>query len=380
MTYDRWLVTLVIGVVATGVLVGCSSRALTTPRSEVVADARARGMAVPTVEEDRALFEEFEELNQQRIAALVRLRARGDSKQANYQIGAGDEIEVNVFDVPELNVTAKVRESGFVSLPLIGAVQAIGKTESELSDEIASRLRTFVRDPQVSLYISHYGSQVVAVLGAVRNPGNYPLKKGANSVLEVLGIAGGISEKAGNFLTFIPAEVSGLRDAGDPLARAQLAVHGTPRERVQSSGVELALDQVLGTSGTLPISIPVRGGDIILVPEAGKVMVEGEVQRPGSFDLGQQMTLLSALAASGGITYGAKIDEVEVTRDLPNARKVSLVYNLERIASGEEPDLRLRNGDIVRVPSHPGRRLTQDTFEGISKLINVGVGGTYSVR
>lgn len=380
MTYDRWLVTLVIGVVATGVLVGCSSRALTTPRSEVVADARARGMAVPTVEEDRALFEEFEELNQQRIAALVRLRARGDSKQANYQIGAGDEIEVNVFDVPELNVTAKVRESGFVSLPLIGAVQAIGRTESELSDEIASRLRTFVRDPQVSLYISHYGSQVVAVLGAVRNPGNYPLKKGANSVLEVLGIAGGISEKAGNFLTFIPAEVSGLRDAGDPLARAQLAVHGTPRERVQSSGVELALDQVLGTSGTLPISIPVRGGDIILVPEAGKVMVEGEVQRPGSFDLGQQMTLLSALAASGGITYGAKIDEVEVTRDLPNARKVSLVYNLERIASGEEPDLRLRNGDIVRVPSHPGRRLTQDTFEGISKLINVGVGGTYSVR
>ena len=61
-------------------------------------------------------------------------------------MGAGDEIEVNVFDVPELNVTAVVRQSGFVSLPLLGAVPAIGLTESQLSDAIATRLNDFVHD------------------------------------------------------------------------------------------------------------------------------------------------------------------------------------------------------------------------------------------
>ena len=118
---------------------------------------------------------------------------------------------------------------------------------------------------------------------------------------------------------------------------------------------------------------------MVLVPEAGKIMVEGEVQKGGSYDLNPQTTLLSALAAAGGITYGAKVDEVEVVRDLSLTRKAHLVLDLGKIASGEEKDVRLRNGDIVRVPSDSGRRLTQDTFEGFAKLINFGVGGTFSV-
>ena len=71
---------------------------------------------------------------------------------------------------------------------------------------------------------------------------------------------------------------------------------------------------------------------------------------------------------------------MEIVRDVGDPdKKARLVIDLERISRGEDRDVRLRNGDIVRVPSDSGRRLTQDTFEGISRILNFGVGGTVNV-
>jgi protein involved in polysaccharide export with SLBB domain len=148
---------------------------------------------------------------------------------------------------------------------------------------------------------------------------------------------------------------------------------------LRDSGIEIYLDEVMGTSGGIPVEIPVRGGDMVIIPESGKVNVEGEVSKPGTYDLPQQMTLLSALAASGGITYSAKVDEVEVIRDVGGSEKARLVVDITKIGTGEERDVRLRNGDIVRIPSDGGRRLTQDTFDGLSRIINVGVGGSFNL-
>jgi protein involved in polysaccharide export with SLBB domain len=135
------------------------------------------------------------------------------------------------------------------------------------------------------------------------------------------------------------------------------------------------LDDVMGARGSIPIEVPLRGGDTILVPESGAVVVEGEVLRIGSFELGQRMTLLGALAAAGGISYGADITEVEVVRNFAGRGKASLVLNLEDVARGTSRDIPLRGGDVVRVPTDPQRRLSQDTFEGITRVLNFGVGG-----
>lgn len=359
--------------------IGCSSKGITKPRSEIVAQAQSDGLEVRSIEEDRQAFFEVEELNQQKLLRLIADRSSGSIRDANYRIGPSDELEIAVFDVPELNVTARVRHSGFISLPLIGAVQAAGLTEHELVDELTHRLAVYVRRPQVSVFISQFGSQKVAVMGAVRKPGTYSLQKGSNSILELLSEAGGISDKAGNVLTFIPAEFSGVSATSDSEQRARLTVAASDASVASKGGVEIYLDRVLGTSGGIPIEIPVRGGDMIIVPEAGKVMIEGEVQKPGSYDLNQQMTLLGALAASGGITYGAKVDEIEIVREISYDHQAHLVVNLEEIGNGTERDVKLRNGDIVRVPSDSGRRLTQDTFEGVTKLINFGIGGSVNM-
>lgn len=369
----------VVGIVGVG---GCGvGKSFTKPRSVIVAEAERQGVKVPTIEEDRDLFFAVEREQESRILSLVRARSEGAAgRETSYLIGAGDEVEITVFDVPELNLTARVRESGFLALPLVGPVRALGVTEAELIDELTARLTTYVRRPQVSVFITNYGSQKVAVMGAVRNPGTYSLKKGSNSILELISEAGGVSDKAGNYINIIPAEVSGVSAANDVETRARLALAAQNVDTLKNSAVEIYLDQVLGTNGGIPLEVPVRGGDMIVIPESGKITVEGEVEKAGALDLGRQMSLLNALAAAGGITYGAKIDEIEIVRDIGQPeRKARLVLDLERISRGEDRDVRLRNGDIVRVPSDSGRRLTQDTFEGISRILNFGVGGTVNV-
>lgn len=363
-------------------LTACPSKTKTPPRSEIVADARSRGIDLPSPEMDRDAFFQYDENNKTRVLELLRTRVSvSNDSDGSYIIGAGDDVQINVFDVPELNTTVKVLQDGTIGLPLVGKVTAAGKNEYQLMTDISGRLSAYVRNPQVSLNITHYGSQKVGVLGAVRKPGSYSLKKGQNSMLELIGLAGGLSDKAGNFLNFIPVEMrSPQRSLDDIETRARLALEGSQSNSSRDRGVELYIDQVLGTNGGIPLDFPIVGGDMIIIPEAGKVMVEGEVQQPGPYDLTQQMTLLGALATSGGITYGAKVDEVEVIRDVGRDQKARLLINLEELARGEGKDVRLRNGDIIRVPSDSGRRLTQDTFDSISKIFNVGIGGSVPVR
>lgn len=356
---------------------------MTPPRSELVAASLNTAMPLSAPEDERARFEEYEEQQRQKLISLVRQRTSSGIHDPSYVIGPGDELEINVFDVAELNVTARVKDSGFINLPLVGAVSAKGKTEQELISELTTRLAAFVRRPQVSVFISQYGSQKVAVVGAVEKPGNYSLRKGSNGILELLAEAGGVNARAGNYINIVPAEGQRGGSAQDSSvemrARAGLAQMVAGANAQRGRAVEVPLEVVLGTSGGIPIEVPIQGGDMIVVPEAGTVTVEGEVQKAGSFDLGRKSTVLGALAASGGITYGAKVDEVEVVRDLGSDEKVHLILDLTQVISGETRDLKLRNGDVVRVPSDSGRRLRQDTFEAIGKVINVGVGGTVNV-
>jgi polysaccharide export outer membrane protein len=366
--------SILIAIIAT--LSGCvTGKSITKPRSEVIAEAKSKGVEMASEDEERNLFFQTEKDQKERLLSLVRNRTQSEFRDQNYRMGPADAVEINVFDVPELNMTATVTQSGFVQLPLVGAVKAGGLTETEFQQDLRKRLASYVRQPQVNVFISNYGSQKVAVLGAVNKAGTYPLKKGANSILELISEAGGVNDKAGSYLNFVPSELSGIGAANDAEARARLALSSDSPNRIAENGIEVYLDQVMGTSGGIPLEIPVRGGDMIIIPEAGKATVDGEVEKRGSYELGRQMTLLGALAAAGGITYGAKVDEVEVVRDVGAKGKARLVLDLERIARGEDTDVRLRNGDLVRVPSDTGKRMKQDTYEAITRILNFGVGG-----
>jgi len=115
-----------------------------------------------------------------------------------YRIGAGDLIQIQVFQIEDLERQVRVDNEGMISLPLIGNFKAAGLTRSELEDSITKAYGSkFLQDPQVSVLIQEFTSQRVTVSGAVSKPGNYPLEGATQLTLQqALAEAQGVSDLA----------------------------------------------------------------------------------------------------------------------------------------------------------------------------------------
>jgi polysaccharide export outer membrane protein len=115
----------------------------------------------------------------------------------DYRIGPLDTLDVTVFQEPDLSVKAiPVDAAGLIALPLVGSVDANGKTASELSAELAKKFsEKYLRNPQVTVTVASSVSQKVSIQGEVTQPGVYPVK-GPTTLLEVLSMAKGETEAA----------------------------------------------------------------------------------------------------------------------------------------------------------------------------------------
>lgn len=111
-------------------------------------------------------------------------------------IGPLDTLGIDVFNVPEFKREVQVDGSGRIALPLIGTVDANGKTATELARQIASMLNgRYVRDPDVTVNIKESVSQVVTVDGQVNKPGLYPVTN-QSTLLRAIAASGGLGEYA----------------------------------------------------------------------------------------------------------------------------------------------------------------------------------------
>ncbi|MBB5751900.1 polysaccharide biosynthesis/export family protein [Prosthecomicrobium pneumaticum] len=112
--------------------------------------------------------------------------------QTDYVIQPYDVIDINVFQVADLSRSVDVSSSGTIVLPLIGQLQAAGKTARQLEQEITTKLQAdYLQSPQVTVSVKEALTQTVIVDGAVKSPGVYPVK-GKMTLLQALVTAGGI--------------------------------------------------------------------------------------------------------------------------------------------------------------------------------------------
>lgn len=129
-------------------------------------------------------------------------------------IGPLDTIEVDVFNVPDLSRELQVDASGRISMPLIGTIDARGKTASELADAIEDVLRgRYVRNPEVTINIKSSVSQVVTVDGQVVEPGLYPVTN-QMTLMRAVASAKGMTEFAREEDVVILRTVGGRKMAG----------------------------------------------------------------------------------------------------------------------------------------------------------------------
>jgi protein-tyrosine phosphatase len=130
-----------------------------------------------------------------------------------YKIGPQDVLEISVFKVPDLSRKVQVADSGSVNLPLVGEIQAAGRTAQEMERDLTARLGAkYLQNPQVSVYIIEYNSQRVTIEGAVRKPGVYPIR-GKTSLLQSIAIAGGLDDTASTNDLVIVRNLNGKRSA-----------------------------------------------------------------------------------------------------------------------------------------------------------------------
>ena len=115
--------------------------------------------------------------------------------RAEYRIGREDVLTVEVWKDPSLSTKVPVRPDGRVTLPMIGAIDAEGRTTEDLRKEITEKLQPFVEQPVVSVMISEVNAARFYVLGEVAHPGAYPVR-GRITVLQALALAGGPTEFA----------------------------------------------------------------------------------------------------------------------------------------------------------------------------------------
>ena len=107
-----------------------------------------------------------------------------------------DVIQVDVFGVPELSREVQVSANGTFDYPLIGSVEAVGRTTEELSFALESRLRgNFVKDPDVTSRITSRSDQLITVGGQVTQPGRFPVTTPV-SLMEAVAMGGGLAEFA----------------------------------------------------------------------------------------------------------------------------------------------------------------------------------------
>jgi polysaccharide biosynthesis/export protein len=114
----------------------------------------------------------------------------------SFVIGNDDVLAINVWKEPDVSQKAiPVRSDGKISLPLVGEVQAAGRTPLRLEQDIAARLKSYIADAEVTVMVQQINSQKYNILGQVAKPGSYPLLN-SQTVLDAIAIAGGFRDFA----------------------------------------------------------------------------------------------------------------------------------------------------------------------------------------
>ena len=275
---------------------------------------------------------------------------------SSYLLGPGDRIEVSVYGFPEYTGPLSVLPDGTIALPIVGKVDAAGKTTDQLTRELTVILDRILVNPAVSISLNSLRPIVVNVAGEVYRPGPLQLQEttNVNQDTEVAYAPPSVSEAL--------VEAGGIRRTAD--LRNVVVIRQLPSG--ETVNTEINLWDALW-SANLPEEMLLRDGDLVFVPRLAegelvdrhllarsslspdtvRVRVVGEVTRPGEVSVPPNSSLSSAVAIAGGPTDDARLKDVAFIRMDDSTGEIVQ----------EEVDLRdlidtyqIQDGDVIVVP------------------------------
>ena len=286
-----------------------------------------------------------------------------DRSMARYKTGPGDVLNVTLT-TSELSggrapTVVRVTREGLVELPLVGMVK-VG--EMELEDAEAAIRKAYVPKVYVELvvHVEVLSPEATRVLvhGAVQTPGLVSLRRTERSLLFAIVAGGGVTESASGNVT-----LRRLRKPGD-----EMTLNLLDPGQLQAA---MALD-------------PLENGDMVSVEAStpNTIFVGGLVlaPRPQPYPFGVKVTVLQALAASGGLRTDVTPREGTLIRKMPDGREVQVKLNLDRITTGKDPNITLLAGDVFWVPDTLETRVQDWINKNIFLRAGFVATGNYSIN
>lgn len=286
-----------------------------------------------------------------------------------YLLGPGDVLDLRVFGEPQFSGPLVVNDEGNVEVPFIdNPVPARCRTDLEIKQDVVKALKTYLKNPQVSMRVTELRSRPPAVVfGAVRAAQRVQMNRKAK-LLELLAFAGGVTEQAGGQIQVFHTEPVMCTEPGEVVAPV-VPVAQTDLTQVPFELYNLA-DLKLGKDEANPV---IRPGDIVIVQEAAPVYVTGAVVAPQGIYLREgKMPLTRAIAMVGGLRKEAKASAVKIYRLKPGSEQeqemITVDFNAIRKQSKE--DFQLQPYDVIEVVDNSGS--IANTFKNL--LMGTGAG------
>lgn len=303
-------------------LLGCYPDRLTTSYDDV--------FEISSEDEESAVIDESGRTAEDEARIRKRLMELEMEEEPAYHMNAGDQIEIRVYDHPDLGMTTRIGPDGMVGIAFMGQVKLSGQTIAQGAESIREGLAPYVKNPVVSITIVNVQSETATIAGACSKPGVYGVSN-ATRLADFYAMAGSSAERLFNG---VEVDVADLEHS--------IFVR---------NGELLPVDFIKAINkGDTLHNIRVRKGDYVFIAQRmeASVIICGEVKNPHKRLFEAGMGLVETLTAAGWMkdTHWSHVIIIRDGLSHPKLYKV----DVDGILAGKCRNVSLKAGDIIYVP------------------------------
>jgi polysaccharide export outer membrane protein len=290
----------------------------------------------------------------------------------DYRIGPADELEIFITNFSQESVSVRVTNTGAITIPLLGTMQVTDLTTEELEAGIIGRLKEkkLIEQPEVLVHVAEFRARPIYIVGDVDYPGEYVMSQQL-TLMEAILMAGGIDFPAGRY-GYLHRRLS----EGGPEAPTEHMIKNPEVAGANHEVIKVDL-QPLKQGGVLDPDIPMRRGDIFVVPrrKIGVIYVIGDVLKPGPFEIPPENTMRvsQALAAGGGPAKTAKISKGVLVRYDAAGKRQELPVDFAAILHGRQADFDVQPNDVIFIPGATAKTLGLGMLNMVPGLIQTAL-------
>jgi polysaccharide biosynthesis/export protein len=262
---------------------------------------------------------------------------------SDYKVGGYDVLSIIVYEEKDLSrESVRVTAEGYITFPLIGRIRVADQTTTEIEKFIARMLaeKQYLLDAHVSVMVVKYEGRKFSALGAIANPGQYPLQA-RERVLDGISKAGGLAS----------IKQSGGRE--EPQSQEGMIIRTLNQGKPNEAKIVINFDlHGLLKGRDQNANIPLAENDVIYIPSADFFYIIGEVKNPGSYAFTKkEISIVEAISMAGGFTHIAARNKTRIVR-VENAKEKIYEVSMDAITKSGKmiQAVQIKPNDLIVIP------------------------------